>query len=393
MTVPMINFFLVAFFALNLVYCILLPLNSWIYVRLVFPNRVRRLRGEPDFPVNLIVPCKGTTEHLEENLRAIALQDYPKLTIRFVTDTADEPAVPLIERVIRQTGRGVHIVAGHDEYTCGKNHAELVAIAADTASEVHLICDSDMRPSPTFVREMVRPYVDPSVNVTTSARWITPPGPGLGIYTYTGLEGHSPMLLAFGLITYVWGGCFSIRRKAFDEWDLARLWRGTEDDDLVLCNKLNEHRQKPFFVPAAVSPSFETHASVRSLMRWLIRQGQTTRLHYFPVWLLLLVVETAVSVGLLGAAAFALAARGFSWQVAAALGSILMIMVNGLLVKAPYAGRKDMPLLVWFLVPLFGHFVVALSFWLAIDPKMRWGKMTLEFNRDGTIREIRNRHH
>ncbi len=392
----MIDFFVIAFFALNLVYCILLPLNSWIYVRFVFPKRVRRLPGEPHFPVNLIIPCKGTTEHLEENLRAIALQSYPRLTIRFVTDSADDPAAPLIQKVIRETGRGVHIVAGHDEYTCGKNHAELVAIAADTTSEVHLICDSDMRPSPTFVREMVRPYTDPAVNVTTSARWITPAGPGLGIYTYTGLEGFSPMLLAFGLITYVWGGCFSIRRKAFDEWDLARLWKGTEDDDLVLCNKLNEHRQKPFFVPAAVSPSFETHGSVRSLMRWLIRQGQTTRLHYFPVWLLLLVVETAVSLGMVGAAAFvafALATRGFSWQVVVALASILMIMVNGPLVKAPYAERKDMPLLLWLLVPLFGHFVVALSFLLAISPKMRWGKMTLEFNRDGTIREIRNRGH
>ncbi len=206
---------------------------------------------------------------------------------------------------------------------------------------VRLICDSDMRPSPTFAREMVRPYVNPSVNVTTAARGSTPPGPGLAAHTYTALEGFSPMLLAFGLITYVWGGCFSIRRKAFDEWNLAKLWRGTEDDDLILCGKLNEHRQKAFFVPSAVSPSFEVHATVRSLVRWFIRQGQATRLHYFGVWLLLLVVETAVSLGLLGAVAVA---------------------------------------------------VVALSFWLAIDPKMRWGKMTLEFNRDGTIREIRNRH-
>jgi hypothetical protein len=115
-----------------------------------------------------------------------------------------------------------------------------------------------------------------------------------------------------------------------------------------------------------------------------------------PVCLLLLVVETAVSVGLLGAAVFivvALATGGFSWQVGTALASMLMIMVNGLLVKAPYAGRRDMPIPYWFLVPLFGHFIVALSFWLAISPKMRWGKMTLEFNKGGTIREIRNRGH
>ncbi len=106
--------------------------------------------------------------------------------------------------------------------------------------------------------------------------------------------------------------------------------------------------------------------------------------------------ETAVSLGLLGAAAFivvALATGGLTWQVGTALASMLMIMVNGLLVKAPCAGRRDMPIPYWLLVPLFGRFVVALSFWLTIDAKMRWGKMTLEFNKDGTIREIRNRHH
>jgi cellulose synthase/poly-beta-1,6-N-acetylglucosamine synthase-like glycosyltransferase len=383
-----------AYMLLILAYCIAVPLNSWRYVRRVYPRRIARLRGEPDFPVNLIVPCKGSGDHLEENLRAIALQDYPRLSIRFVTDAADDVAVPLIEKIIRETGRGTHLVAGRDEYnTCGKNYAQLVAIADDAGSEVHLICDSDMRPAPSFVREMARPYLDPAVNVTCATRWITPVDRGLGAFAYAGIGAFSPMLMAFGLITYVWGGCFSIRRSAFEEWEVARAWRGTEDDDLVLCNKLNERRQKPFFVPAAVSPSFEAHASLSGLVRWLTRQGQTTRLHYLPVWLLILVLESAVSLGILAAAgyaAFALAMGAFSWPLAAALGILLMVMANGLLVKAPYAERDRMPLAFWLLIPLLGHFVVALSFLLAVNPTMRWGRMTLTFNKDGTIREIRD---
>jgi ceramide glucosyltransferase len=387
----MIDVLLIAFLALNLFESILAPLKSWLYIGRVFPRRMGRIPGEPDFAVNLIVPCKGAGEHLEENLRAIALQDYPALTIRFVTDTADDPAVEPIKRIIGATGRGLHIVAGQDGFTCGKNHAELVGIAADEKSEVHLICDSDLRPSPNFVREMVRPYIDPAVNVTASGRWINPPGPGLAAYTYTALGGFSTMLLGFGLISYVWGGCFSMRRRAFADWDLARLWRGTEDDDLILCNKLNEHRQKPVFVPTAVSQSFEAHTTLGSLARWFVRQCQTFRLHYFGAWLLLLVVETAMCLGFLGAVALAaadLTAGGFSWRAGAVLASFLMPMVGGFLLKAPYAGRKDMPLVAWALVPLFGHFFAAVCFWLALNPKMRWGNKTLEFNKDGTIRSI-----
>lgn len=385
----MIDVFLIAFLALNLLDSILVPLKSWISIGRVFPRTMGRGPGEPGFAVNLIVPCKGAGEYLEENLRAIALQNYPELTIRFVTDAADDPAAAHIKRIIADTGRGMHIVAGEDGYTCGKTHAELVAIAADAKSEVHLICDSDLRPSPNFVREMVRPYIDPAVNVTASGRWITPPRPGLAPYAYTALGGFSAMFLGLGLISYVWGGCFSIRRRAFVDWDLASLWRGTEDDDMIVCQKLNEHRQKPVFVPTAVSPSFEVHATLRGLGRWLVRQGQTARLHYFGVWLLLLVVETAMCLGLLGAAALAAAdlmAGSFSWRTGAALASFLMAMVSGILVKAPYAGRKDMPLVAWALVPLFGHFFTAVCFWLAINPKMRWGKTILEFNEDGTIR-------
>jgi cellulose synthase/poly-beta-1,6-N-acetylglucosamine synthase-like glycosyltransferase len=383
----------VAYLVIILIYCVILPLNSWRYVRWVFPRRRARISGEPDFPVNLIVPCKGAGEHFEGNLRAIASQDYPRCTLRFVTDTADDPAVPIIKKIIRETGRGIHLVAGRDEYnTCGKNYAQLVAIADDADSEVHLICDSDMRPAPDFVREMVRPYLDPTVNVSCATRWITPSTRNLGAYTYAGLGAYSPMLMAFGLITYVWGGCFSIRRTAFEDWDVARAWRGTEDDDLVLCNKLNERRQKPVFVPSAVSASHEAHATVQGLVRWLTRQGQTTRLHYLPVWLLVTLLETAVCLGIVSAlayCAFAIATGNVSWLLIAAIGSLLMIMVNGLLVKAPYAERDSMPSAFWLLIPLFGHFVVALSFILAVNPTMRWGKMTLTFNKDGTIREIR----
>ena len=387
----MVDPIIVAFLILSFFVQVILPLNAWVYVRFTYPRLRRRFREEPAFPVNLIVPCKGTNRHLPDNLRAISAQDYPALTVRFVTDTADDPAVPEIEAVIRETGRGTPLVAGFDGLTCGKNHAELVAIAADATSEVHLICDSDLRPAPDFVREMVRPYLDPSVNVTCSGRRIVPDRPSLGALAYAMAVGFATMLLAFRPVTYVWGGCFSVRRRAFIEWDVRRLWRGTEDDDLVLCNAMNERREKPVFVPTAVSPSHEAHATVRSLLRWLVRQGQTARIHYRPVWLLLFLVETSLCLGSLGAAAwgaFALATGGFSWQIAAAGTSVALIPVGGLLTKAPYLERRDMPLWLWSLLPVFSHIIVALAFGLAVKPTMRWGDKVLEFNKDGTIRAV-----
>ncbi len=61
---------LIAFFLLSFLAHVILPLNAWAYCRLVYPLWHRRIPGEPAFPVNLIVPCKGTTGHLADNLRA-----------------------------------------------------------------------------------------------------------------------------------------------------------------------------------------------------------------------------------------------------------------------------------------------------------------------------------
>jgi hypothetical protein len=313
--------------------------------------------------------------------------------VRFVTDTVDDPSVAVIEAVIRETGRGTHLVAGIEELTCGKNLAELAGIAADATSEVHLICDSDLRPAPDFVREMVRPYLDPSVNVTCSGRRVVPGRLSFAALSYTTVLGFATVLLAFRPVTYVWGGSFSVRRRAFIDWDVARLWRGTEDDDLVLCNAMNTRREKPVFVPTAVSPSYETFATVRSLFHWLIRQGQTARIHYRPAWLLLLLAEASLSLGSLGALGWggvATAAGGFSWQIAIALASVSLIPLGGLLAKAPYLERPDMPLWSWALLPIFSHIFVALAFGLAVKPTMRWGNKILEFNKDGTIRAVRS---
>jgi hypothetical protein len=88
-------------------------------------------------------------------------------------------------------------------------------------------------------------------------------------------------------------------------------------------------------------------------------------------------------------AAAILAGGGQALRAALALAPIALVMLDGLLVRAPYADRKDMSPALWLVVPLVGHALVALAFLLAINPTMRWGRTTLEFNKDGTIREMR----
>jgi cellulose synthase/poly-beta-1,6-N-acetylglucosamine synthase-like glycosyltransferase len=368
------------------------PLMALFYVKVSYPRRRLRWGRDPEFSVNVIVPCKGASGHLGENLRAIAAQDYPRFTITFVTDTAHDDAVPAIKEVVRSSPRAKHLVAGYAEHCGQKNHVQLVAIDADRESDVFVVCDSDLRPAPGWLREMVRPYADPKVAVTGSARWIEPSHAGLGPYIYTGMAGYYPMAMSQPFFSLVWGGCFSISRKAFVELKIADMWGHTEDDDLVLSHHLAAHGGRPVFVPPAISTSHEVHATVRHLVKWFTRQGLTGRLHAFWAWVFLVLIETLVSAGFVVSVGVIIAqavSGRLDYHSLLAPALLVLMTLNAFLVKVPYWKKKDMPLIWWLLVPVPGHIVLSSAIWRSVFmKKMDWGSVTYEFNKDGTIRRI-----
>lgn len=387
-----IDWGILAVLAVTAFYLVVMPLSSWLNARVLIPRRLRRLAKEPDFPVNVIVPCKGRNKGLEENLRAVLSQDYPRYTVTMVTDTDHDEAVETIRAVVRDHPNARHLVVGYAERTCGKNFAQMRAIALDRTSDVFVICDSDLRPAPDYVRRMVKPYVDPRVCATSSGRWISSPPAGLASYMYAAFEGAPTMMLASPFFPTIWGGSFSISRKAYDGLEIAQAWSNKEDDDLVLAEILRKRHTRAVFVADAVSTGHELHPTVDHFSRWVTRQAFTTRLHMFHVWLLLLLIETVVSLGIVAAAgliAAQAATTSLDFRALVAAAFLLMVLVNPLWMKLPYRGRKDIPLAAWILLSVPAHFVLAFSVWRsAVQQRMYWGSVVVEFNRDSTIRRF-----
>ena len=67
----------------------------------VLPRR-RGLAVDARPPVSIIVPVKGADPELAENLAALLGQDYPEYEIVFAVAEPDDPAIPLIERLIAE---------------------------------------------------------------------------------------------------------------------------------------------------------------------------------------------------------------------------------------------------------------------------------------------------
>lgn len=384
---------IMAVLLLAVFYLIGYPLSALYYLRVIYPRIMRGRKGDPRFSVHVIVPCKGDNGQLRENLRAIAAQDHPRAVFTFVTDTENDAARPAIDAVVRENKRARHIAPGYSQTCAQKNFVQLSAVGSDPESDIFVVCDSDMRPAPDWLRRLVDPFANPEVSVTGTTRWILPSKPGIGPCTYTALTGYYATMLATPFNPpIVWGGCFALSRTAWERMGIAEIWSRTASDDLTLAQKMKEHGIRPVFVPDAVSASHEVHATLKNLFAWYKGQAVTGRIHVPGSWAAILFIETFVclatlaSLGLLAAEA---AVSRVDANAVLLLAVPLLVMANGLLVKLPYRSRRDMSLGWWVLVPFFGHAVVAASYWRSITIRtFTWGRTTYEFNRDRTVRKI-----
>jgi hypothetical protein len=374
------------------VWLLVFPVSAWLVVRVGFPRREHRIHGQPGFRVNLVVPCRGNGPFLLENLRAFASQDYPRYVATFVTSTPEDDANAVIAMLAHENPRVRHLVAGQSATCASKVYAQLVAVDSDPRSEVFLFADSGLRPDVDWARQMVRPFLDPRVSVTTSYRWLDPDVRGFASAVYAALCGFHAMALATPFLALVWGGAFAISRAAYRDLGVAELWSTTASDDVALSQRMARQRIRPVYVPHGMSTSRESYRRLGALMSWYNRQCLTGKLHAFPAWLAGLAIETLVCAA--WAASLALlaveAASGvLQYHALAAPVVMLLIMAGSLITKLPYARRRDIPLWQWALVPLVGHFVVAASFWCsAFQRSMTWGSFTYTVGRDGKVARI-----
>ncbi len=373
------------------VYSVVVPLASLANTKVAYRRRkTRAYAGDPRFRVGVFVPCQDANDHLEDNLRALASQDYPAYTVTFVTDTNSDPAIPIIRSVVKDHACARHMVAGIADTLCSQqNHVQAMSMSSDMESEVLVKCDSDMRPAPGWLRDFVRPYNDPRIAATTSHHWISPPKPGFVNGCYTIFSGCLTALMGLPGLPWLWGGCFGIRRSVFHAIDVPGLWRVTGTDDSTLRNLLVSSGNRVVFVPDCVAPTHETHENLGVYIRWLSRQAYHGKIYVTQYWLSTLLTETVATLAVVAAvvALVADAVTGrFDAAGIAALTIILSTMASGPLVKLSQPGIRDIPLVWWAGLMAPNHVLACYGIWRTVFMReLSWRGNVYRFNRDGTV--------
>ena len=158
------------------------------------------------------------------------------------------------------------------------------------ASRVLAFADSDGRPGPQWLRELVRPLAQPEAEVgaTTGYRWHMPrPDPGTRTWLPSLLRAvwnsFITSLLGHPRSNFCWGGSMALRRETFERLRMEERWRGSVSDDYTLSTALRGASLKIRFVPACLVPNYGD-CGWRELLSWTTRQIIITRVYAPGLW-------------------------------------------------------------------------------------------------------------
>ncbi|HWA98790.1 MAG TPA: glycosyltransferase, partial [Pirellulales bacterium] len=243
----------------------------------------------PQVRVCVIVPCKGIDLDLAENLRALFVQRYDNYELRFVVESAEEPAAETIARLTEQFPDvdARILIAGIARHTGQKVHnLRLATRHLPPDIEVLAFADSDARASSQWLVDLVERLERSGAGVATGYRWFVPRSGSLPNLLAYALNSSAAMYFGARRRHPIWGGSWAIRRETFERLQLREAWQGTLGDDVVATRVVHAAGLGVAFEPRCMiaSPCDYSWSTLADFVR---RQYVLTRL-YLPRWWLLI---------------------------------------------------------------------------------------------------------
>jgi ceramide glucosyltransferase len=148
------------------VFAALYWLGALICVDLFSRRRPTPPRSTP--PVSMLKPLRGDDGHLHENLRSFCEQDYPRFEVIFGVQSLDDPAVAVVDRLIREFPHlALRLVV--DERAIGTNRkaSNLANLVRQAKHDTFILADGDMRVDPAYIRAVVASLEERTVGLVT----------------------------------------------------------------------------------------------------------------------------------------------------------------------------------------------------------------------------------
>eukprot|EP00242_Pyramimonas_sp_CCMP2087_P007305 CAMPEP_0198205636 /NCGR_PEP_ID=MMETSP1445-20131203/9175_1 /TAXON_ID=36898 /ORGANISM="Pyramimonas sp., Strain CCMP2087" /LENGTH=449 /DNA_ID=CAMNT_0043878009 /DNA_START=590 /DNA_END=1939 /DNA_ORIENTATION=- len=201
--------------------------------------------------VSVVLPVKGVHGRSLENWRTLLETNYASdVEWIFVTDSADDPAVPVIKALQKEMVEAAgevyqvrQVVAAHSTACSQKIANQLAGMRmSNPRSKYVVFLDDDIQLHPDSLQVLVDVMEeDPEVLVGTGYP-LDIPSPASSFATYCMMVYHLPLLVAFshGRRSFnVWGGCMILPMEVMREnmfGIVGHLSEGGYSDDLIIAS-------------------------------------------------------------------------------------------------------------------------------------------------------------
>jgi ceramide glucosyltransferase len=227
-------------------------------------------------PVSILKPIRGLDREAYENFASFCRQDYSEFEILFCVSDENDPAVPVIQKLIADfPARPVRLLVGAAALGASDKVNKLCRLAREARHEILIVSDSDVRVEPGYLHAVACSFAGPDVGgVTCLYRGLTDGSFAANLEALGNSTDFSAGVLvasAAGKIDFMLGASMAVRRKALQEIGGFESLVDYFSDDYELGNRMARRGYRielsPFPV-AVVYPRESLLAAFRHQLRW-----------------------------------------------------------------------------------------------------------------------------
>lgn len=157
---------------------------AWVYSLLAIVAAMRYAAVRPPaqvslHPISILKPLAGSEPSLESNLRTFFEQDYPAFELLFAVQTADDSAIPIVEKLKNEYPQISTrlLVTGNPTYSNAKVYS-LEQMLHAAKHDLVVMSDSDTRVGADLLRTVAAEFQDPALGLETCP-YRAVPGPSV----------------------------------------------------------------------------------------------------------------------------------------------------------------------------------------------------------------------
>src|SRR5580692_1601785 len=120
-------------------------------------------------PASLLKPIRGLDPGAYENFASFCRQDYPDFEMLFAVNGLDDPAVPVVQKLIADfPERSIRLIPVAERLGPNTKVSNLCRLVREARHDLLVITDSDVRVEPGYLQSVAAMFRDPGVGGVTA---------------------------------------------------------------------------------------------------------------------------------------------------------------------------------------------------------------------------------